>query len=312
MAIEPLAIDKTVRRDINGTRQTLRICAARAGLPPLLIVQAGPAFPLLHEVRKFQRLLNFERDFLVAYWEQRGCGDVPGSDATNCSLQQQVDDLRAVLRWLYGETNQRIVVLGISIGATFALQAAEHAQDQVKAIVAISPDSQTVTSDAAADAFLRDQALRAGSRGLSRRLLKLEPPPYTDAAAFARRTRLLADLGTIEWGKTFGALAREMLFAMARAYAVTGTLRALRNMNLVQRKLLPEIASMDLFAKPPRVAVPVHFVFGDQDVLNPASLVRDFPALIAAPSSTVARLPNAGHMAHFDQPAIVRSIAVNA
>ena len=99
---------------------------------------------------------------------------------------------------------------------------------------------------------------------------------------------------------------------MAGAYGVIGTLRALRNMDLVQRKLLPEIASMDLFAKPPRVAVPVHFVYGEQDVLNPASIVRDFPALIAAPSSTVARLPNAGHMAHFDQPAIVRSIAVNA
>jgi pimeloyl-ACP methyl ester carboxylesterase len=312
MTIEPLAIDKTVRLDINGTRQRVRVCAARAGLPPLLIVQAGPAWPLLHEVRKFQRLLNFENDFLTVYWEQRGCGDVPGTDATNCSLQQQVDDLRAVLRWLYSETSQRIVMLGISIGGTFALQAAEHARDQVKAIVAISPDSQTTTSDTAADAFLREQGLRAASRGVSRRLLKLEPPPYTDAASFARRARLLADLGTIEWGKTFGALAREMLVAMAGAYGVIGTLRALRNMDLVQRKLLPEIASMDLFAKPPRVAVPVHFVYGEQDVLNPASIVRDFPALIAAPSSTVARLPNAGHMAHFDQPAIVRSIAVNA
>ena len=312
MTIEPLAIDKTVKLDINGTRQRVRICSARAGLPPLLVVQGGPALPMLYEVRKFQRLLNFEQEFLTVYWEQRGCGDVPGSDATHCSLQQQVDDLRAVLKWLYGETRQRIVLLGISIGGTFALQAAEHARDQVKAVVAVSPDSQTTTADAAADAFLREQGLRTSRRGLSRRLLKLEPPPCMDGAAFARRARLLADLGTIEWGKTFGPLAREMLFAMARAYGVIGTLRAMRNMTLIQRRLLPEIASLDLFAQPPRVAVPVHFVFGEQDVLNPASMVRDFPSLVGAPSGTVARLPNAGHMAHFDQPAIVRSIAVNA
>jgi pimeloyl-ACP methyl ester carboxylesterase len=142
--------------------------------------------------------------------------------------------------------------------------------------------------------------------------MTLEPPPYLDPAAFQRRARLLADLGTIEWGRKFGALVREMVFAMAATYGVMGTVRALRNVNLVQRRLLPEIASLDLFKKPPRVAIPVHFVFGEQDVLNPASIVKDFPALIAAPTSTVVRVPNAGHMVHFDQPAIVRTIAGNA
>jgi pimeloyl-ACP methyl ester carboxylesterase len=60
------------------------------------------------------------------------------------------------------------------------------------------------------------------------------------------------------------------------------------------------------------VTVPVHYVFGAQDALTSVSVLTELPVAIAAPNSTVLRLPAAGHMAHFDQPDIVRSIAVNA
>src|SRR5215475_1383105 len=92
-----LAIDKTLTLNINGSRQSIRLCAARPGLPPLLVVQGGPALPLLHEVAKFQRLLNLENEFLVGYWEQRGCGNSSAADARSVSLAQQVEDLRIVL-----------------------------------------------------------------------------------------------------------------------------------------------------------------------------------------------------------------------
>ena len=43
----PLVTDKTVTLEINGSIQRIRLCAERDGLPPILIVQAGPGFPLL-------------------------------------------------------------------------------------------------------------------------------------------------------------------------------------------------------------------------------------------------------------------------
>jgi proline iminopeptidase len=306
-----MAIDKTVTLPINGTRQRIRLCAARPGLPPLLVVQGGPALPMLHEVGKFQRRLNLEQDFLVAYWEQRGCGNVSARDAHSASMARQVEDLRSVLQWLHGETQQRVLMLGISIGATISLLAAEYEPDRVKAIIAISPDARTADSDAAADAFLRGHAQSADGR-VRRRVAALEPPPYVDPGPFQRRARLLADLGTIVRTMTFGALIRELLVGLIRTYGLIGSVRAMRNMQIVLRKLLPEIAALDLLAHPPRVTVPVHYVFGEQDALTPASVVNALPAAIAAPSSTVLRLPDAGHMLHFDQPAIVRSIAQRA
>ena len=118
-----LAIDKTVRLGINGSDQRIRLCGERAGLPPILIVQAGPGLPLLHEVGKFRRRLRLESDFLVGYWEQRGCGVASQEDAKSVSLLRQADDLRAVLRWLFDETEQSVIVFGVSLGGTIALQA---------------------------------------------------------------------------------------------------------------------------------------------------------------------------------------------
>jgi pimeloyl-ACP methyl ester carboxylesterase len=198
-------------------------------------------------------------------------------------------------------------MLGISIGATVALRAAERESTRVKAIVAISPDLQTARSDEAASIFLQEQARRAGDR-LSRRVAKLGPPPYVDTAAFQTRARLLADLGTIEFGKTFAAQVREMLINMVRAYGLVGAVRALRNMTIVLRRLLPEIVPLNLFEEPSRVAVPVHCMFGEQDALTPAAMVERTAEAISAPAITVVRVPNAGHMAHFDRPDVVTSI----
>jgi pimeloyl-ACP methyl ester carboxylesterase len=308
----PLAIDKTITLDISGSRQCIRLCAARAGLPPLLIVQGGPGLPLLHEVAKFQRLLNLESDFLVGYWEQRGCGNASKSEAESVSLPQQVDDLRTVLRWFHAETQQRVLMFGISWGATIVLQAVEHESDRVRSVVGISPDLQTADNDAAGHAFLQELALRADGRRVRRRVMKLGRPPYVDLAEFQRRARILMDLGRIERNKSFSGLLRELLFDLIRTYGVVGGMRALRNMNAIQRELLPEIAALDYFAHPPRVTVPVHHVFGEQDALTLVSAATKLPAAIAAPNSTVLRVPNAGHMVHFDQPKIVRSIVEKA
>jgi len=306
-----LAIDKTVTLDINGSTQRIRMCAEHLGLRPLLVVQAGPGLPMLHEVAKFQTRLHLERDFLVAYWEQRGCGPAPQQDAATVSMQQQVDDLRSVMRWFRAEVQQPAVVLGISLGATFVLRAVESEPDFVKAVVVVSADAQAADSDAAADAFIQQESPRAGGR-LRRRALKLAKPPYTDPAEFQRRTRLLADLGAIERGRSFADLFRETLFSLIRTYGIAGAITSLRNMNLVQRRMLPELASLDLIATPPRVTVPVHYIYGERDALMPAAIVHGLPAAIAAPASSVAVVPNAGHQIHFDAPDIVRSITVRA
>jgi pimeloyl-ACP methyl ester carboxylesterase len=306
------AIDRTIELDVNGSRQRIRLRAEREGRSPLLIVQGGPGLPLLNEVRKFQRLLDLERDFVVGYWEQRGCGDAPAHEAERVSMEQQVADFRMVLQWFFEHANQRVIVLAISLGGTVVLQAAERELQHLKAIVGVSPDSHTAIGDAAADEFIRTHGAEAGSRGLKRRALSLPKPPYHTPATLQQRARVLADCGAIEHGKTFAVLFRELSFSLIRTYGLGGTMRTFRNMNLVQRRMLAQLNSLDLLTRPPRVPVPVHYVFGERDALNPPAIVNRLPKAIGAPATTVTIVPEAGHMVHFDHPHIVRSIVVTA
>ena len=308
----PLGIDETIVMDINGSRQRVRMCAARPGLPPMVIVQHGPGFPVLHEVAKFQRSLDLERDYLVVYWEQRGCGNASAEDARRVSLAQQVEDLQAVIGWIADRTGQRVVVFGISLGATVSLLAAAREPDRVTAVIANSPDLHTQAADDAVDRFLQDAVSRAGSSRLRRAVTKLGRPPYLDPQSFRQRAMLLTDLGSIERGKTFLGALRETVVAMLHSYGVVGTIRAFRNMSIVQRRMLPDMAPLDLFAHPPQLAVPVHFVFGERDALTAAFMRSELPHAIGGPGTTAVRLPDAGHLVHFDRPDIVRTIAEHA
>jgi pimeloyl-ACP methyl ester carboxylesterase len=65
-------------------------------------------------------------------------------------------------------------------------------------------------------------------------------------------------------------------------------------------------------ANPPHLAIPNHYVFGAQDALTPADAVKQVPAAIAAPVSTVILVPDAGHMVHLDQSEVVRSVLLSA
>lgn len=86
----------------------------------------------------------------------------------------------------------------------------------------------------------------------------------------------------------------------------------MRNMALIQNKLLPQLLGLNLISNLPRLAVPVHYLFGEQDTLVPAEIVQQLSAAITSPQTTVILLPDAGHMVHFDRPEVVRSIVVRA
>jgi len=70
---------------------------------------------------------------------------------------------------------------------------------------------------------------------------------------------------------------------------------------------MPELAGLDLISRWPRSPVPVEMVFGDADLLSPPVVIERAPALLG-PRDTLRVVPGAGHMVHFDAPAVIRSV----
>ena len=192
------------------------------------------------------------------------------------------------------------------------MQNALAANRNIRAIIAISPDANTASSDASAASFLTAQSNTSHDRRLSAKLMKLGEPPYIDSAAFQLRASILADLGGIERGKKFSDLLKETIFSLIGTYGFLGTVRAMRNMNRIQNKLLPPLVSLNIFSSPLVLSVPVHYIFGEQDPLIPAEFVKQLPLVVTSQGTTVVQVPDAGHMVHFDQPEVVRSIVIKA
>lgn len=301
--------DEEITLNVNGVDQRLRIRAARAGLPPLLIIQGGPGLPLLNEVPRLSAALSLEDDFTVAYWDQRGCGDVEreAADSDSLSLGQLLEDLCCVIRQLHEKLDEKILLLGISLGGSLAMQAASREGAILRAVVAISPDLNVAMADDNAYRFLIEASKREGGERTSRLLARLGPPPYLSPARFQQRLRLLADFGSIERSRKFGRMAAALALSLIRRYGPAGTATALRNAASIHARLLPALAELDLLSSWPESAVPIHLVFGEDDLLSPPSLVRA-AALHIRPGDSLTVLPGAGHMAHFDRPAAVRDL----
>jgi hypothetical protein len=65
-------IDRREPVQLGESTQWIRIRAANANNPLLLLVQMGPGLPMINEVPAFARALSLEDDFTVVYWDQRG------------------------------------------------------------------------------------------------------------------------------------------------------------------------------------------------------------------------------------------------
>src|SRR5262249_62410854 len=87
-------------------------------------------------------------------------------------------------------------------------------------------------------------------------------------------------------------------------------LRVLENIDASTRALAPDLARVDLISQWPRSPVPVDLLFGDADLLSPAEMIERARPLLG-PHDTLRVVHGAAHMAHFDAPAVVRSLVLS-
>lgn len=297
-------IDHLSDLQILGSRQRVRVCASHAGLPPLLMVQAGPGLPLLNEVPQLQRTLRLETHFTVYYWEQRGCGPASRQDTQTVSLAQQVEDVSAVIQHIARETHKDVTVLAVSIGATASLMAAARGVPGLRALVAISPDLKFPD----VDLFVASYLYAGATPALRAKLDKLGPPPYLEPARLQQRARYLIQLGAIRRDCSFMTMTRELLVSCLRAYGLWGSFKTLRNMSLVQARMQPDLVELDLFPRLPQIRVPVHYVVSPQDPLVPPKILKMLQDLAPKLGQAVTVIPEARHMVHLDSPNAVRAV----
>ena len=287
----------------------VRMQSSANGLPPLLVIQAGPGLPLLNERRRYRKLLALEDHFSVFYWDRSGTGlhSVPPGRIT---LDAHLDDTVALLKHVARTSGRKVTVLGVSIGGTLALLARKRVPEIVERVIAISPDLDTAAADRNAHARILAAVREPRWQRIASKVAQLQAPPCLDAAQLKLRAELLGQLGRLEATSSYGMQVLRIALSICRTYGPHRLPRVLANMDASARALLPELSKVDLLSHWPRSPVPADLVFGDADFLSPPEVIERARALLG-PRDTLRIVPGAAHMAHFDAPAVVRSVVLN-
>jgi pimeloyl-ACP methyl ester carboxylesterase len=297
---------------LGGSTQWIRIRAATAGNPLLLLVQQGPGLPMINEVRAFERLLSLENDFTVVYWDQRGCGrSLRSADATrDLSIQTMVSDTERLLAILCDRFDAPAVVAGFSMGAAIAAQAAARRPDLVATLVTVSMDIDGAAAGKNAYEFALAAAQAKGNHKAVRQLKAIGPAPHPEPAGFAARVRWAANFGGVRTGHTYNSMARGLLASLLRSpdYSPADAVRAIRGITATQAALLPELESLDLTDTLPRLDCPIVMVQGRHDQVAPASAAERYAESLKAPSKQFVWFEHSAHLPHLEEPERFREV----
>jgi pimeloyl-ACP methyl ester carboxylesterase len=241
-------------------------------------------------------------------WDQRGAGKsyALGADTARMNIAQFVDDIIDLSAYLTTRFGQRkLALVAHSWGTAIAMLALAKRPDLFSAYIGIGQ-----TSDRAADELISynwtlEQARKAGDTAAERKLLGINPPPYTGKdwrAKYLAERRLLGKFGGEYYGSkigAFGVVIRNLI--ISSEYSVKDRVNFFRGIFRSVDLLYPELAEMNLFTLVPKVDVPVFFCLGRHDYEVPSvQSARYFEALVA-PRKQLIWFENSAHMPNTEE-----------
>ncbi|HMC84393.1 MAG TPA: alpha/beta hydrolase, partial [Chitinophagaceae bacterium] len=293
--------------NINNSIQWVLVRGNNVDAPSLIHVQAGPGLPMISEANEMEKRLHLEDRFLVAYWDQRGCGksfskDIPPETIT---LAQMADDIIACTKYLLKKYNKsNAVIVSYSIGATISLMAAAKDSSIFTAIFAAGVDVDIPYANHYALDFAMDKAIAKKNKKMIQKINELKRQPIVESKRFQQRAEILTNLGGINAGSNYNNLLlgtlKNILFS--RYYGIGGLIKTMRGMALCQNALIPEMNSFNLFQTVTKVSVPIHFIQGNLDGIAAPLKGKEYYEQLHATNKSFTLFERSAHMPQYEEP----------
>jgi pimeloyl-ACP methyl ester carboxylesterase len=302
-----MAIDQLEAININNTKQWVLVRGRTTDAPLLIHVQGGPGLPIIPEADALEKLLHLEDHFLVAYWDQRGCGKSFSQqiDPQSITFSQLSNDIVSCTKYLLEKYNKRnAIAVGYSIGATSSLMAAVKQSDLFSTLFLVGIDVDIPAANAYAIEFAVRRARERNNTKIMKRLKELKGMPIVDAKRFQQRAKILTDLGGINIGTNYAQLVLTSIKNMflSESYTLGDVVRTVKGMNFSQNALLKELDTLNLFKTISTVDVPVHFIHGKSDGVSPYDIAFAFYNHLSARQKRFTAFEKSAHMPHYDEP----------
>jgi len=307
-----MIIDSLEAVQLGDTAQWIRVRAEDPSNPVLLLIQQGPGLPMINEVRGFEATLGLEKDFVVVYWDQRGCGrSLRGpKGAEGLSVRSMVDDTVTLMELLSDRFDSELFVAGFSLGATIGALACARRPDLVTSLIATGIDVDGVAAAHSAYDFALATAHERGNKRAARQLTKIGEPPHVNVSQFGTRIRWASNFGGVTANQSYAGIARSLIASLVRSpdYSLGDVVRTLRGIAATQGALLAEINELYLDDSLPRLDVPIVMVQGRLDMVAPGAAAERYFNALESPSKELVWFEDSAHTPQLDEPQQFRDL----
>ena len=281
----PLAgsVAELVTLRIGGENQSVLMRGHSVDNPVLLYLAGGPGQSSLPHPRVLFE--DFERDFIIVAWDQRGTGKSyaaldPSSDLTP---EQAVADTIALTNYLRQRFDEdKIYLLGESYGTILGVLTAQQRPDLYHAFIGSGQMVNLAETDRRIYHDLLDYAEQTGNSQLAAKMIDYGEPPYADvpyANAFVMMNygnlyepytppQSYIERGTSSGLDQFGILGSE--------YNLVEKVNVMRGLIDMFTVMYPQIQDVDFRWSAVKLDVPVYMLDGQAEMAGRRDLALEW------------------------------------
>jgi pimeloyl-ACP methyl ester carboxylesterase len=287
---------------LGGVDQWLILRGHNVQKPVLLFLSGGPGASEAARVLRFNAEL--ERHFVVAIWEQRGCGKSypahsPSADLTVEQYVADVIELSEQLRVRFDE--QKIYLVGHSWGTIIGLRAAQARPDLFYAYIGTSQMVDVRETDQLIYELVLEHARTTEDSAFVQTLERQGPPPYGGPSPIQPYATLFGrEYAVFEAPNIKDEAYRRdgdilMLMLKQPEYGWIDRLYYLLGLMNTFNVVYPQLQELDFRRDAVSLDLPVYLMLGRHDMNNPSQIPEGYFEVLEAPHKQLDIFEDSGH-----------------
>jgi len=290
-------VSRMMTFSLGGYEQKVLLDGKSETSPVVLFLHGGPGGPVPFSAGCRGLYPNFTEHFIMAYWDQLGCGINNHPLDDSFTIGNFVDMTTDLIRALKQEfPNNLLALVGVSWGSVLAARAAAELPDLVDAVL--------VYGQVLKDMFFNDEVFETlHAAGLPQKAMDeaeaLRAKPLHTTEEIIAISKLITKYTDGYQCKAGGKLPMgKMIWGLLSSpdYSLKDFLAVLSNGTVKNHSLLNELMPQDLRDVLREVRVPYHILQGSTDIVTSTKNISAFMAENTNAYLSLRVLPNNGHV----------------
>jgi pimeloyl-ACP methyl ester carboxylesterase len=264
--------------------------------PVVLVLHGGPATSYMSFAVFFQL---WEKHFTIVQWDRRGVGKTFGRNGRARSGEMTLDriaqDGNEIAEFLRRHLNKRkIILLGHSMGSMIGILMAARRPDLFHAYVGTEQIIDMARNEEISYQTILERARSLGNATTVKRLERIGAPPYRKPMDWGVKQRA-AEMADPAYGQVARRIRGMVLFSPS--YSLKDILDFIAGSMFCISKLYAQWMAFDARRLGTSFQTPIFIIEGENDVMTPSELAREWVSTISAPQKAFVPIKGASHLA---------------